>query len=188
MEYITWSVHNYWALWCVAMVCCQSFSSIPFTGMVVVRLYRICIHRWGDDTGVDVQSGTNPGLPHPLCTNNGIKDKGKYNVNTHCLYYMRQPQLVIMSTGYTDHYNDVIMSAVASQITSLTIVYSINRWFRRRSKKTSKLRVTGLCAGNSPGTGEFPHKWPVSRQILPFDDVIMTKQHKNMPMTVLWGI
>ena len=30
------------------------------------------------------------------------------------------------------------------------------RLFRRRSKKTSKLRVTGLCAGNSPGTGEFP--------------------------------
>ena len=28
--------------------------------------------------------------------------------------------------------------------------------FRRRSKKTWKLRVTGLCAGNSPGTGEFP--------------------------------
>ena len=26
----------------------------------------------------------------------------------------------------------------------------------RRSKKTSKLRVTGLCAGNSPETGEFP--------------------------------
>ena len=32
----------------------------------------------------------------------------------------------------------------------------LNRLFRRRSKKTSKLRVTGLCAGNSPGTGEFP--------------------------------
>ena len=31
-----------------------------------------------------------------------------------------------------------------------------NRLFRRRSKKTSKLRVAGLCAGNSPGTGEFP--------------------------------
>ena len=31
-----------------------------------------------------------------------------------------------------------------------------NLLFRRRSKKTSKLRVTGLCAGNSPGTGEFP--------------------------------
>ena len=32
----------------------------------------------------------------------------------------------------------------------------LNRLFRRRSKKTSKLRVTGLCAGNSPMTGEFP--------------------------------
>ena len=31
----------------------------------------------------------------------------------------------------------------------------LNRLFRRRSKKT-KLRVTGLCEGNSPVTGEFP--------------------------------
>ena len=34
--------------------------------------------------------------------------------------------------------------------------YLLNRIFRRRSKKTSKLRVTGLCEGNSPVTGEFP--------------------------------
>ena len=32
----------------------------------------------------------------------------------------------------------------------------LNGLFRCRSKKTSKLRVTGLCACNSPGTGEFP--------------------------------
>ena len=32
----------------------------------------------------------------------------------------------------------------------------LSRLFRRRSKKTPKLRVTGLCAGNSPVTGEFP--------------------------------
>ena len=32
----------------------------------------------------------------------------------------------------------------------------LNHLFRRWSKKTSKLRVTGLCAGNSPGTGDFP--------------------------------
>ena len=32
----------------------------------------------------------------------------------------------------------------------------LNRLFRHRSKKTSKLRVTGLCARNSPVTGEFP--------------------------------
>ena len=34
--------------------------------------------------------------------------------------------------------------------------YLLNRLFRRRSKKTSKLRVTGLCPRNSPWTGEFP--------------------------------
>ena len=32
----------------------------------------------------------------------------------------------------------------------------LNCLFRRRSNKTSKLCVTSLCAGNSPGTGEFP--------------------------------
>ena len=32
----------------------------------------------------------------------------------------------------------------------------LSRLFGRRSKKTSKLRVTGLCEGNSLGTGEFP--------------------------------
>ena len=32
----------------------------------------------------------------------------------------------------------------------------LDRLFRCRSKKTSKLRVTGLCEGNSPVTGEFP--------------------------------
>ena len=32
----------------------------------------------------------------------------------------------------------------------------LNCLFGRRSKKTWKLHVTGLCARNSPGTGEFP--------------------------------
>ena len=48
-----------------------------------------------------------------------------------------------------------------------------DRLFRHRSKKTSKLRVTGLCAGNSPGPVNSPHKWPVTRKMFPFDDVIM---------------
>ena len=57
----------------------------------------------------------------------------------------------------------------------------LNRLFGRRSKKTSKLRVTGLCAGISPGT---PHKWPVTRKMFPFDDVIMVN-----PLSVYttWG-
>ena len=49
----------------------------------------------------------------------------------------------------------------------------LNRLFRRRSKKTSKLRVTGLCVGNSPGPVNSPHKGPVTRKMVSFDDVIM---------------
>ena len=48
-----------------------------------------------------------------------------------------------------------------------------NRLLRRRSRKTPKLRVTDLCAGNSPVTGNSPHKRPVTRKMFPFDDVII---------------
>ena len=74
-------------------------------------------------------------------------------------------------SGNFFHYNDVIMSPMASQITSLAIVY----WtvYSGTDEKTSKLHVTGLCEGNSPMTGEFPHKGPVTRKMFPFDDVIM---------------
>ena len=41
----------------------------------------------------------------------------------------------------------------------------LNRFFRCRSKKISKLRVTGLCEGNSAVTGGFPHKGPVTRKM-----------------------
>ena len=49
----------------------------------------------------------------------------------------------------------------------------LNRLFRHRSKKTSKLRVTGLCAGIHRRPGNSPAKWPVTRKMFPFDDVIM---------------
>ena len=52
------------------------------------------------------------------------------------------------------HYSDVIISTMTYQITSITDCL-LNRLFRRRSKKTSKLRVNGLCEGNSPVTDEF---------------------------------
>ena len=47
------------------------------------------------------------------------------------------------------------MGTIASQITSLTIVYS-TVYSDADQRKYQKLCVTGLCAGNSPKTGEFP--------------------------------
>ena len=56
----------------------------------------------------------------------------------------------------------------------------LNRLFRRRSRKTSKLRVTGLCVGTSPGPVISPHKGPVTRKMFPFDDVIMAWVQKEL--------
>ena len=48
-----------------------------------------------------------------------------------------------------------------------------NGLFRRRSKKTSKLRVTGLCEGNSPVTGGLPPQRASIAEMFTFDDVFM---------------
>ena len=49
----------------------------------------------------------------------------------------------------------------------------LKRLFRRRSKKTSKLRVTDLCLGNSPLTGNFPAQRFSNAERFPLDNVIM---------------
>ena len=72
------------------------------------------------------------------------------------------------------HYSDAIKGAITSQITSLTIVYS-TVYSDPDQRKTSQLRVTGLCARNSPETGEFQAqmKWPVMRKMFLFYYVII---------------
>ena len=67
--------------------------------------------------------------------------------------------------------NDVIMSAMASQITSRLFTQA---FIRRRSTKTSKLRVTGFCVrGIHQWPVNSPHQAPITRKMFPFDDVIM---------------
>ena len=70
------------------------------------------------------------------------------------------------------HYNDVKMSAVAFQITSLTIVYSTlysgsYQWKHQNSATLAFVRGIHRSPVNSP------HKGPVTRKTFPFDDVIM---------------
>ena len=48
-----------------------------------------------------------------------------------------------------------------------------NYLFRRWSKKTSKLHVTGLCGGIHRWPVNSPHIRPITRKMFPFDDVIM---------------
>ena len=70
--------------------------------------------------------------------------------------------------GY-EHYNDVIMSAITSQITSLTIVYSIvysDTDQRKLQSSASLAFVRGIHRGPV-------NSWPVTRKMFPFDDGIM---------------
>ena len=78
------------------------------------------------------------------------------------------------------HYSDVIMGTMASQITSLTIVYSTvysaaDQWKHQSSASLAFVRGIHRWPVNSP------HKWLVTRKMFPFDDVIMIKSHFNMP-------
>ena len=70
-------------------------------------------------------------------------------------------------------YDDVIMGAIASQITSLTSVNSTvysDADYRKHQSSASLAFVWGIHRGpvNSP------HKWPLTRKMFPFDDVIMS--------------
>ena len=51
----------------------------------------------------------------------------------------------------------------------------LDRLFQYRSRETLKLRVTGLCEGNSPVTGEFPTQRASNAEMFLFDDVIMNQ-------------
>ena len=51
---------------------------------------------------------------------------------------------------------------------------------RRRSKKTPKLRVIGLCERWPVNS---PHKWPVTRKMFPFDDIMIPSAREWVPET-----
>ena len=71
-----------------------------------------------------------------------------------------------------DHYNDVIMSTMASQITSLAIVYS-SVYTGPSQRKLQSSASLAFVRGIHRWPMNSPHKRPVTRKMFPFDDVIM---------------
>ena len=70
------------------------------------------------------------------------------------------------------HYDDVIMGAIASLITSLTIVYSTLYSYADQIKHQSSPSLA-IVWGIHRGPVNSPHKWPATRKMFPFDDVMM---------------
>ena len=69
-------------------------------------------------------------------------------------------------------YCDVIMTANASQITSLTIVY-LTVYSGADERKHQSFAPLAFVRGIHRWPVNSPHKWPVLRKMIPFDDVIM---------------
>ena len=81
------------------------------------------------------------------------------------------------------HYGDVIMGAIAYQITSLTIVYSTFYWDADQRKHQSSASLAFVW-----GIHRDPHKWPVTRKMFPFDDVIMGNWDDTNTCFILWFV
>ena len=81
------------------------------------------------------------------------------------------------------HYGDVIMGGIASQITSLTVVYSTVYSDADQRKHQSSASLA-FVRGIHRGPVNSPHKWPVTRKTFPFDDVIMFKTYFTYLVTM----
>ena len=75
-----------------------------------------------------------------------------------------------------NHYDYVIMGAIASLITSLTIVYS-TVYSDADQRKHQRSASLAFVWGIHRGPVNSPHRWPVTRKMFPFDDVIMKCQN-----------
>ena len=92
------------------------------------------------------------------------------------------------------HYNDVIMGAIASQITSITTVYSIVNSDADQTNYQSSASLA-FVRGIHRGPVNSPHKWPVTRKIFhlmtsswPWLNMFCTKKHMSTPnrMKAAW--
>ena len=76
------------------------------------------------------------------------------------------------------HYNDVILCSMASQITSLTNVYS-NFYSGADQRKNQSSASLAFVWGKHRWPVISPHKWPVTRKLFLIDDVIMTNLYST---------
>ena len=91
------------------------------------------------------------------------------------LYHRQDEDEEESRLNMVNHYNDVRMSTMASQITSLTIIYSPVYSGKNQRKHQSSVSLV-LVRGIHRWSVNFPHKGSVTWKMFPFDDVIMKRQ------------
>ena len=95
-----------------------------------------------------------------------------YNENVMLEYLLNEAVDNSDADIFSSHYSDVIMSAIASQITGVPIVCSAVCLGVDQRKHKSPAPLA-FVRGFHRWPVDFPHKGPVTRKISPFDDVIL---------------
>ena len=83
-----------------------------------------------------------------------------------------EPAMLYLSTNDPVHYSDVMMGVIASQITSVVIIYS-TVYSGADQRKYQSSASLAFVQGLHRRPVNSPHKWSVTRKMFPFDDVIM---------------
>ena len=139
------------------------------------RVTHICV---GNLTTIGSDNGLSPGrlrngghFYRPQCVN---WNPAVYQATTRQNKTQREPCAYFLrcAVQVSSHYSDVIMGSIASQITSLTIVYSsvCSGADQRKHQSSASL---AFVQGIHRRPVNSPHKGPVTRKLFPFDDVIM---------------
>ena len=121
--------------------------------------------------------------------------RGNYSSST-CICYIKSMRTFCFSICKANHCFNIILHILSAIYRRALLLWRhngrdgvsnhqphdclLNRSFRPRSKKTSKLRVTGLlCAGSSPVTGDFPAQMASSAE-----NVSIWWRHHDIRVTV----
>ena len=128
-------------------------------------------------------------MGHTLCATESENDDHKPNMPAEAwiyrLYCQCNPILYSYNHWPRKHYNDVITIAMASQITSLTIVYS-TVYSSADQRKHQSCASLAFVWGIHRWPVSSPHKGPVTRKMFPFDDVIMSFHILRLDLTRLY--
>ena len=110
--------------------------------------------------------------------------QGKYQLNRINTYIWKCYLCCINTKRW--HYSDVIMRAMASQITGASIVcLNVSSSADQRKHQSSSLQA--FVRGVHRWLVDSHHKWPVTRKMFPFDDVTLETGYIAMMSEMAWS-
>ena len=103
-----------------------------------------------------------------------VKKRPKSSQSSGSIFLVRLP-----NHSKSTHYSDIIMGAMASQITSLMIVYlTVHSGADQRKYQSSA--SLAFVLGIHQWLVNSLHKWPVTQKMFPFDEVIMLSHSPSL--------